>query len=442
MSKYESDTKYIFVNTENLETRDGGDQMNRFKINLGSNPINSDDNSLIKISLTQFDMAKNFHNVNDTNNTLRLYQGGFTQGNFTIGGIDTMIKIDVGDYVSFEAILLNLCAKIKAEYDAVKNGGTSVNVTTDFASTNTTQAETYSGFYQLDEDSNLTTPNSYNLEGRNTGLYFIKITFTRDDGSNFVAASNSGDVPYLACLHIPPSSGTFILSGGEELTANEQYNDSYILLGIPRETNINTRYTPNTGDSFIALAKAPSVTNAWGLFNTYPVNQGLHTCSNVYLRANLNTSLATVNHENLAHNHQGNIAQSHILGKIPRVSNNEGDRSREIVEFRANDIQSQSMVVTQNMIHEITFSITDNKGRVIPATPALVRLFSLTAGDFPATNPKQNRLGNLFADFTLKVERLSIPFAPNVLQGTPDIKRVSVNQVSNSVPLKNNGCGF
>ena len=45
MSKYDSETKYIFVNTENLEQRDGGDQVNTFKLNLGANPVNSDDNS-------------------------------------------------------------------------------------------------------------------------------------------------------------------------------------------------------------------------------------------------------------------------------------------------------------------------------------------------------------------------------------------------------------
>ena len=86
MSKYEADTKYIFVNTENLEQRDGGDQTNTFKVNLGANPINSDDDSLIRISLTQFDMTKNFYNVNDTNNTLRIHQDSFTEGDFTITG--------------------------------------------------------------------------------------------------------------------------------------------------------------------------------------------------------------------------------------------------------------------------------------------------------------------------------------------------------------------
>ena len=51
MSKYEADTKYIFVNTENLESQNGGDQLNNIKVNLGTNTINSEDNSLIKISL-------------------------------------------------------------------------------------------------------------------------------------------------------------------------------------------------------------------------------------------------------------------------------------------------------------------------------------------------------------------------------------------------------
>lgn len=438
MSKYESDTKYIFVNTENLEQRDGGDQVNTFKLNLGANPINSDDNSLIRITLTDFDMNKNFYNVNDTNNSLRIFQAGFTEGNYTITAFDTIIKIDEGDYPSFEGILLNLCNAIKEVYEDNVNANTSVSVTTNLSVSG--QGETYSGSYQLDIDNNnLTTPKANRLS-RNTGLFSINIAFS---GNGSFTASNVTDLPFVECLHIPPSEGQVTLSSNQVLTANEQYNDSYILLGIPRQTTyINSPVALADGNNgFIALNTQAGATNALSLFNTYPANQGLHTCSNIFLRANLNTSLATTNHENLSHNHQGNIAQSHILGKIPRVSNSEGHRAREIVVFKQNDIESQSMVITQNMINEITFSITDTKGRVLPAVASPFRFFGLASNLFPNV-PKQNRVGNLFANFTLKVERLSIPFAPNVLQGTPDIKRLSVNPVSNSIPLKNNGCGF
>lgn len=450
MSKYEADTKYIFVNTENLSQRDGGDQANTFKINLGANPVNSEDNSLIKISLSQFDMNKNFYNVNDTNNSLRIHQDAFTEGNFTISAFDTIIKIDVGDYVSFEVLLLNLCNAIKEVYEAnISDNTISVAVTPDsnttdeFVSGSVANGIKFSGMYHngATGNSNIGTPNTHHLE-RNTGLYSIVIEFTRSSGPAFVAA-NTTAVPFIECLNIPPSEGVVTLSSGQVLTANEQYNDSYILLGIPRQTTYidNPTAIADGNNTFIALNKHSSKTNVFTLFNTYPVTQGLHTCSHIFLRANINTSLATTNHENLSHNHQGNIAQSHILGKIPRYSITEGDRAREIVMFKQDDIQSQSMVVTQNIINEITFSITDKSGRVLPAVPAQVRLFGLASADFPNV-PKQNRVGNLFANFTLKVERLSIPFAPNVLQGTPDIKRVSVNPVSNSIPLKNNGCGF
>ncbi len=447
MSKYEADTKYIFVNTENLEQRDGGDQVNTFKLNLGANPINADDNSLIKISLTQFDMNKNFFNVNDTNNSLRIHQDAFTEGNFQVSAFDTIIKLDVGDYITFEALLFNLCNAIKTVYTANVNADTTVTVTpnsngnTIFNSANEANGAIYSGTYLLNQSSVLTKPNTHHLEF-NTGLYSIKIKFTRSSGNAFVAANVSA-TPFIECLHIPPNEGQVTLSSGQVLTANEQYNDSYILLGIPRQTTYidNPSAIAGGNNTFIALNKHHNDTDCFTLFNTYPITQGLHTCSNVFLRANLNTSLATTNYENLSHSHQGNIAQSHILGKIPRVSATEGHRAREIVVFKQEDIESQSMVITQNMINEITFSITDSRGRVLPAVPAQVRLFGLATSDFPSV-PKQNRVGNLFANFTLKIERLSIPFAPNVLQGTPDIKRVSVNSVSNSIPLKNNGCGF
>ena len=45
-------------------------------------------------------MAKNFYNVNETNNTFRLGLQGFTSGNLTIANIDDTFKIPAGDYLN------------------------------------------------------------------------------------------------------------------------------------------------------------------------------------------------------------------------------------------------------------------------------------------------------------------------------------------------------
>ena len=444
MSKYEADTKYIFVNTENLEQRDGGDQVNRFKLNLGANPVNSDDDSLVRISLTQFNMAKNFYNVNDTNNSLRIFQAEISQGSLVINAFDTIIKIPPGDYITQEVLLLNLCRAIKTVYEANRaDTASTVEVTITFTSSNETTGEASSTNYRVDTSGTLLTPNSH-IHEKNTGLYQISIKLTH---SGLTFDTTTAALPIIECLHIPPNSQPITLSSGQKLTANEQYNDSYILLGIPRQTTYvnsptNSGTSGETGNHFTIIPDS-LVAESFAVFNQFPAGQGLNTMPYIYVRANLNTSLATTNLENLAHNHQGNVAQSHILGKIPRKSSNDGIvHSKDVIHFKQDDIQSQTMVITQNMINEMSFSITDSKGRVIPVVAGQTfRQFGQTGG-FPTFSKVANKEGNLFCDFTLKVERLSIPFAPNVLQGAPNIKRVSVNPISSSIPLKNNGCGF
>ena len=456
MSKYEAETKYIYVNTENLESQNGGDQLNNIKVNLGTNTINSDDNSLIKISLTQFNMNKGFYNVNDTNNTLRIFQPAFTQNNFTQNAFDDIVKIDIGDYVSFEVLLLNLCRAIEDAYQSRVNSGTTVSVVphthtagTNFISTSEAQGQDYGGTYVFDPASNLGKPNTH-IHEKNTGLYAIAIQYTRSDGGTAFTAAGITTLPVIECLHIPPSKGRVTLSDGRVLTADEQYNDSYILLGIPRQTTYNNSPSilpTNEILNTFAVINEGATSNAFTVMNTYPISQSLNTMPYVYLRANLASNVATTNHENLDHNHQGNVATSHILGKIPRHTNTEGHTAREIVHFQMENIQSQSMVITQNMINELRFSVTDSKGRVIPHRNVhdLSRHFGFGSGDavLAEFNGLPNVNGGLFCDFTLKVERLSIPFAPNILQGTPDINRNSVNPISAAVPIKfNNTCGF
>ena len=456
MSKYEADTKYIYVNTENLEQTNGGDQLNNIKVNLGTNNISSDDNSLIKISLTQFNMNKGFYNVNDTNNTLRIFQPAFTQNNFTQSAFDDIVKIDIGDYVSFEVLLLNLCRVIQVAYQANVNSGTTVSVVphthtagTDFVSTSEDQGLDYVGTYVFAPISNLANPHTH-IHEKNTGLYALAIQYTRSDGGTAFTAASIQTFPVIECLHIPPNKGQVTLSSGRVLTADEQYNDSYILLGIPRQTTYNN--SPSilpTGEVFntFAAINEGATTNCFTVMNTYPISPSLNTMPYVYLRANLASNVATTNHENLDHNHQGNVATSHILGKVPRHTNTEGHVAREIVHFQMENIQSQSMVITQNMINELRFSVTDAKGRVIPHRNAhdLSRHFGFGSSDetLATFNGLPNVNGGLFCDFTLKVERLSIPFAPNILQGTPDINRNSVNPISSAVPINfNNSCGF
>jgi len=454
MAKYDADTQFIFVNTEDLASTDGGDQVNRFKLNLGTNPISSDDNSLIKVSLTQFNMAKNFYNVNSSNNSLRLYLEGFTHNSCTFGTIDKMIKIPAGDYVSFEVILLNLCNIIQTEMLAVAGTGVGVavvplgnsvagNGNAQYKSDTTAEGLTFAGDYGRDLTGNdgMVHPNEH-VHQYNTGIYAFSIIITKIGvGTDFDPTDSAVRFPIIQGLHIPPSEGQVVLSNGTILTQDEQFNDSYSLFGIPRTTTFVSTPAENQGDK-MGIIKG-FATSGFCLGNQFPRNQGLNTCEYVYLRANLANNIASTNLEAISHNHQGNTAGSHILGKFPRIGFEGGFGQVPNIHFRSDKQTGFSMVIKQNMINEIVFSLTDKSGRVIPQTDVgvLVRDYG-DASKFEALTKKINVDGNLFCDFTLKVERLAIPNPPNVLQGTMDIKRVSVNPVSASIPILNNGCGF
>ncbi len=462
MSKYEADTKYLFVNTEDLATTDGGDQVNKFKLNLGTNPISSDDNSLIKLSLTQFNMAKNFYNINSTNNALRLYLEGFTHNTMTFETIDKIIKIPPGDYLTFEIIILNLCKIIEEELlDSCDGGATPIPTIKVLPLGNSNSTSGDNAVYEADDEiegqsytgdyvrsSNRPANDNYNFPNEhihqyNTGLYCISITITKS-GTTFDRTASEVRFPIIQGLHIPPSQGQVVLSNGTILTADEQFNDSYSIFGIPRTTTFVTNPTETQGDR-MGIVKG-LVVSGFALANQFPRNQGIDTCQYVYLRANLANNLATTNLEATTHNHQGNSVGSHILGKIPRITNSsDGYDYAAGVYFRSDRETGYSMIVSANMINEIEFSVTDKSGRVIPQSDVgvLVRNFGGADSVFETLTKKINVDGNLFCDFTLKVERLSISNQPNVLQGTPDIKRASVNPIQSSIPINfNNNCGF
>ena len=76
MNRYEKETQHLFVSSERL-FGSGGTQ-NHFKIELNDAPFHNDDSSILRLSLQQFNMCKNFANVNYTNNKIRMFMKGFT----------------------------------------------------------------------------------------------------------------------------------------------------------------------------------------------------------------------------------------------------------------------------------------------------------------------------------------------------------------------------
>ena len=75
MNRYEKETQHLFVSSERL-FGSGGTQ-NHFKLQLNAEPLTNTDSSLLRLSLQQFSMCKNFSDVNKTNNRIRVFMEGF-----------------------------------------------------------------------------------------------------------------------------------------------------------------------------------------------------------------------------------------------------------------------------------------------------------------------------------------------------------------------------
>ena len=80
MNKYEAESQQIFISSENNSLSSTKDQINAFSFDMNSHPFQQKDDSFLRMTLNQFNMAKNFYNVNETNNSFRLGLAGFSSG--------------------------------------------------------------------------------------------------------------------------------------------------------------------------------------------------------------------------------------------------------------------------------------------------------------------------------------------------------------------------
>ena len=69
---FEEFTQEVFINTESNFGSAGGDQLNRFRLNFIQEPFESGDEAVLRLNMSQFNLTKNFYDVNATNNTVRI----------------------------------------------------------------------------------------------------------------------------------------------------------------------------------------------------------------------------------------------------------------------------------------------------------------------------------------------------------------------------------
>ena len=76
-SKYENQSQQLYMNTES-GFGGIGDQINRWKDDLNTSPFQNEDNMILRLNLTNFSMAKNWCNINETNGAVRMRWEGYT----------------------------------------------------------------------------------------------------------------------------------------------------------------------------------------------------------------------------------------------------------------------------------------------------------------------------------------------------------------------------
>jgi len=417
-TKYANSTRYLFVNTEDFPNN--GDQINNIRLNLGGNSFESDDDSLIKMSLTQFNMPKNFYNVNDTNNTFRVIQSGFTHAGsgVEIDACDFKMKIPPGDYLTSRQLIQAFCDRLKIVLDAhVSSAGTAMTYT---IAPNGDPTYQY-GTAVINSNARVIPTDSADI---NTRLLGVTVTASVSD-------FRFTNPIIIHSLHISPTEG-LVTTSGALLTADEQFNDSAMLFGgnrckIANDPSSDTDAVMTANNCF-SISDADHVTTISGY---YPMNTALHTLPYIYIRVNTVVNSTTSNFENVSHNHTSPIVPSHILAKVERKEMLDGS-----IYYRSSDEVVYENYMTQNRLNDLQFSITDDKGRVIPQNNLGVNMGIFS--NYTASSKKINVDGNLFCDFTLKLERIPIPFAPNILQGHPDPIRQTNNLVQSNIP--NNRC--
>lgn len=465
MVDYEESTQECFVNTEQNFGSSGGDQINRFRLNFNQEPFESGDEAILRINMTQFNMDRTFYDVNATNNTLRISSSAIVAAGTDLQAKvgDRFVKLPVGDYVNSD-ILSDVLANTIKDYlnDVITVGSVTVEMSAGPTATGTSTGLLDVNL-QFAIDNNVprapmdgrVVPSS--VIGGNFTTIYNKIQrrkycmyFTLLDGAG-AAATNFDDFNLvIQCLNIPPGQERITLSGFDA-TDNEQFNDSYALLGGVRieEFQANPSALPDAErrQSFSIQKDSTGTNNHFVITTAYPMAQGANTLPYVYLRCEEAQNQSSRSIEDAARSHDHEIIPSRILAKIPRTIN-----ARQSISYTLENVAGIPFFtnITANYVNHLIFSITDHRGRVIQPvsfndlpSSAVQRIANgVTSGNvinpnFAAQAGTQNTVGNLYCDFAFKISKHRRKVQSNVLQSAqPHIITNNRLEFSGVIPNK------
>ncbi len=416
MNKYENESQLLFISSEaNFESL--GNQAH-FKVDLNDQPFSNNDGSLLKMSVKEFNIAKNWYNINDTNNKVRMFLKSFSSAGKTINDIDKIVEIPVGDYLTHESLCLSFMNAVTAVLIANSN-----LVISDFA-LSTTSLQTFS------KSSHIST---YQDEPQLRNRYNdYRLQFNISVGvSSFVWTK----APQFQCLNIGDGKSYKLDSASNNLTRDELLNDSYILLGGERIEEFYGGDTPIYDQTNVPVSFSSKIettdTHKIQVCSYYPMNTSLNTMPNLYITSRQSHSQASSSLEQISNEHAHSFIQSSIIAKARREIDRDGGVFYRITQpsyFFAN--------VTASVLNFVEFDLRDSRGRLIPyPNPALP---PVTVDEYDAGNPKgQIKNGNSVVDMVLLVEKF-IGQAPQKLQGfAPPESNPNPNLRSNlTIPRK------
>lgn len=401
MNKYETESQLLFISSEaNFESL--GSQAH-FKVDLNDQPFNNNDGSLLKMSVKEFNIAKNWYDINETNNKIRMFLDGFTSGGKTLNNIDTIVEIPVGNYVTHESVVLAFGNAVKAILIDTNNSDLVDNdlTVTSLFKTYTKYSNTTS---DVDEPTSATKMNDLRFR--------FKIECT-------VASFEWDATPQFQCLNIGDGKPYSLYGGTTALSRDELLNDSYILLGGDRiETFYGSTSSPIYSQSNVPVSFSSKVisttTDTFQVCSYYPMNTSLNTMPNLYITSRQSRSQASSSLEQISNEHAHNFINSSIIAKARREIDRDGGIYYRITQpsyFFAN--------ITASVLNFVEFDLRDNRGRLIPYPDEKIAPSGIADSDYDATNSKgQIKNGNSIVDMVLLVEKF-IGQAPQKLQGFP-----------------------
>ena len=394
-AKYENQSQQLYINSEG-GFGGLGDQLNRFRVDLNTAPFSNTDDTILRASVTQFHMVKNFYNVNEHNNAVRLTWQGYTSpGTIVVNDLDVIVHIPHGNYTTHDQLFIAWANATAIQLNsAIQGGGTTFAVD----DTETEAPNTHRNYPLASRDDSA---------GR---LYEQELADPMWFRGRFTASNTAfrfNNLPTFQCLSVATADALTLNSGAALLPAVDFYNDSYILLGARRIENFQffTGGAQVTEQSFSVVGAEHRLL----VENWFPMNDALNTTPYIYLRSRNSRTQASSNLEEKNNPHNHSMINSSLLAKIPRVIARDGSVSfiLENSPYFTN--------ITAQQLNNIELELTDAKGRSLPSsttinTPASDTIIALPPG------VSQNKDGNAFCDMVMLIEKFQFN-NPSALTG-------------------------